>query len=107
MNISLKNLFNAEHENCELCCFVGTINKSETRFYVWVNDIVNDIVEQYELTTYMHLISMVDSLPMNEKDKKNVLLYFNSFDTEWETTEEHYIPDNELLERWNDGEEEL
>lgn len=109
MNISLKNLFNAESENCEFCCFSANITttSSKLEFVVWLFDKQIDYVEDYHISAYLHLFSFVDSLPMNEKDKVDVLKYFNSFKEEWEATEEGWITDEELIERWNDGEEEL
>ena len=112
MDIQFKKLLSIENMNCDVNCVAATIttdihyasndeSHSELRFYLWAYSKESGVTTQYEILTYKMLFEVVDSLPMEFKEKWDVIKRLNEFKECWEATEEGiYLEYEELGAYW-------
>lgn len=101
MKVTMKELFNASFEALDVCLYAATIvanGNKEVRFYIWLNDLQNEIVMQQEFNTYEAMFSCIKFAPLSDDDQIQLLKHINRYERYWKQTSDGiWKTDDEML----------
>lgn len=101
MKVTMKELFNASFDALDVSVYAATIvteGNKEVRFYIWLNDVTNEIVMQQEFNNYETLFDAFRFAPISDGNLIQLLKHINRYERYWrQTSEGIWRTDEEML----------
>ena len=101
MKVTMKELFNASFDALDVSVYAATIvteGNKEVRFYIWLNDVENEIVMQQEFNNYEMLFDVFRFAPISDDNLIQLLKHINRYERYWrQTSEGIWRTDEEML----------
>ena len=101
MKVTMKELFNASFDALDVSVYAATIvteGNKEVRFYIWLNDVENEIVMQQEFNNYETLFDVFRFAPISDDNLIQLLKHINRYERYWrQTSEGKWLTDEEML----------
>lgn len=101
MKVTMKELFNASFDALDVSVYAATIvteGNKEVRFYIWLNDVANEIVMQQEFNNYETLFDAFRFAPISDDNLIQLLKHINRYERYWrQTSEGIWRTDEEML----------
>ena len=101
MKVTMKELFNASFDALDVSVYAATIvteGNKEVRFYIWLNDVANEIVMQQEFNNYETLFNAFRFAPISDDNLIQLLKRINRYERYWrQTSEGIWRTDEEML----------
>ena len=101
MKVTMKELFNASFDALDVSVYAATIvteGNKEVRFYIWLNDVANEIVMQQEFNNYETLFDAFRFAPISDDNLIQLLKHINRYERYWrQTSEGIWKTDEEML----------
>ena len=101
MKVTMKELFNASFDALDVSVYAATIvteGNKEVRFYIWLNDVANEIVMQQEFNNYETLFDAFRLAPISDDNLVQLLKHINRYERYWKQTSEGiWRTDEEML----------
>lgn len=101
MKVTMKELFNASFDALDVSVYAATIvteGNKEVRFYIWLNDVANEIVIQQEFNNYETLFDAFRFATISDDNLIQLLKHINRYERYWrQTSEGIWRTDEEML----------